>query len=101
MAQKPTKLLSSSKPKQQNRRNSFMKDFARFMAGTNGRIIRGVIGLVLIGIGLILIEPPLSIVVALIGLIPLTAGVFDFCLLTPLFGMPFKGEAVRRETGTK
>jgi len=73
-----------------------MKDLAGFLASTNGRILRGVAGVILIAVGLLLIEPPGGYIVAVIGLIPLAAGVFDFCLLAPLFGMAFKGEDIRR-----
>jgi hypothetical protein len=31
----------------------------------------------------------------LIGLVPLAAGIFDFCVLAPLFGAPFKGPEIR------
>lgn len=73
-----------------------MKDLAGFLASANGRILRGVAGIVLIAVGLLLIEPPGGYIVAVIGLIPLAAGVFDFCLLAPLFGMSLKGENIRR-----
>ena len=36
---------------------------------------------------------------ALAGLVPLLSGVFDVCLLAPLFGLPVNGKALRREIG--
>lgn len=36
---------------------------------------------------------------ALVGLVPLLAGVLDVCLLAPLFGLPLEGKALRREIG--
>jgi hypothetical protein len=36
---------------------------------------------------------------ALVGLVPLLAGAFDVCLFGPLFGLPLKGEAIRRKVG--
>ena len=37
--------------------------------------------------------------VALVGLVPLVAGISDVCLLGPLFGLPLRGEAIRRRVG--
>ncbi len=37
--------------------------------------------------------------VALMGLVPLVEGAFDLCLVAPAFGLPFKGEALRRKLG--
>jgi hypothetical protein len=72
-----------------------MKKFAHFMAETNGRIIRVIAGIALIVIGLLLESTP-GYIIAVIGIVPLAAGVFDFCLLTPLVGLPFKGKDVRQ-----
>lgn len=69
--------------------------FAKFMAGTAGRAIRIIAGLALIAAGLLLIEGTAGYVIAVIGVVPVLAGVFDFCLLAPLLGAPFTGEAVR------
>jgi hypothetical protein len=38
-------------------------------------------------------------VMALAGLVPLLAGAFDFCLFGPFFGLPIRGEAIRRKVG--
>ena len=38
-------------------------------------------------------------VMALLGLLPLVEGAFDICVLGPLFGLPIKGEAIRRKVG--
>ena len=74
-----------------------MKGFATFMAGTTGRVIRAVAGLVLIAIGL-LMGSTVGYVIAAIGLLPLAAGAFDFCLVAPLAGLPFKGKDVRDQS---
>jgi len=34
-------------------------------------------------------------VVAIIGVVPLVAGLFDFCLFAPLFGAPLSGLKIR------
>jgi phosphoribosylcarboxyaminoimidazole (NCAIR) mutase len=60
------------------------------MASVWGRVARFVAGLVLIAIGLYL-QNTWGIVIAIAGLAPLLAGVFNFCLFAPLFGGPFSG----------
>jgi hypothetical protein len=35
-------------------------------------------------------------VLAVVGVVPLVAGVFDFCIFAPLLGMPFTGKAARQ-----
>jgi sulfite exporter TauE/SafE len=58
------------------------------MASVWGRVARIVAGLFLIAIGLYL-QNTWGIVIAIIGLAPLLAGVFNFCVFAPLFGGPF------------
>ncbi len=60
----------------------------QFMESSAGRLARGIAGLVLVGLG-----AWLGVAVAggwwtlaAVGLVPLAAGAFDFCLLAPLFG---------------
>lgn len=69
--------------------------FARFMASGAGRLLRIIVGLVLILIGLLLVKGTWGWVIAVIGLVPLAAGIFDFCILGPLFGAGFWGRDIR------
>ncbi len=69
---------------------------ARFMSSAAGRLLRIIAGVALIVVGLVLIQDTTGIVVAVIGLVPLAAGLFDFCLIGPLLGAPFRGAAVRQ-----
>jgi DUF2892 family protein len=62
--------------------------FARWMAAGWGRIARIVAGLILVAVGLYM-QSTWGFVMVIIGLVPLTAGVFNFCLFAPLFGAPF------------
>ena len=78
-----------------------MDDLFRFLASMNGRITRGVAGIVLIVIGLLVLGGVAGIIVALVGLVPLTAGVLDFCVFAPLFGHKFQGQALRDELAGK
>lgn len=65
-----------------------------FLGSQPGRIVRIVAGLVLIAAGLTLMGGWL--VLAAVGLLPLAAGVFDFCVLGPLFRLPFIGPKFRQ-----
>jgi len=73
--------------------------FASFMASPAGRITRVLAGLVLIGVGLVVTigvgNPVLGIVLVAIGLVPLLAGAFDYCVFAPLFGAPLSGPDIR------
>ena len=69
--------------------------FARFMSSTTGRLLRIVAGLALIALGVFYFTGTTGIIVALIGVVPLLAGVFNVCVFAPLFGGPFNGRAVK------
>lgn len=66
----------------------------RFLGSQPGRIVRIVAGLALIATGGLLRGAWL--VLAVVGLLPLAAGVFDFCVLGPLFRLPFVGPRFRQ-----
>ena len=72
-----------------------MNPFVSFMASTTGRIVRVVAGLALIAWGLMGLTGTTGIIVAVIGAVPLLAGVFDFCVFAPLFGAPVSGPKIR------
>jgi len=63
------------------------------MASSWGRVARIVAGLIVVAFGLYL-QNTWGLVVAIIGLAPLAAGVFNFCLFAPLFGGPFNGRSL-------
>ena len=65
--------------------------FARFMASPAGRALRIVAGLALIVIGLGILGGTRGIVLAVVGVVPLMAGLLNLCLLAPLFGAPLRG----------
>jgi len=72
-----------------------MSSFVNFMASSTGRIVRIVAGVVLIAWGLLGLSGATGIIVAVIGAVPLLAGVFDFCVFAPLFGRPLSGPKIR------
>ncbi len=69
--------------------------FAKFMASGTGRVIRIVAGIVLIALGLLVVQNTAGIILAVVGLVPLLAGVLDFCVFAPIFGAPLSGKAIR------
>jgi len=72
-----------------------MEGFFSFIAGSAGRLIRALAGLALILVGLLLIRGTGGWILAIVGLVPLLAGIFDFCVFAPLFGLPFVGPRLR------
>jgi hypothetical protein len=69
----------------------------RFIGSQPGRFVRAAAGLALIGTGVLLGGGWLAL--AVVGLLPLAAGVFDVCVLGPLFRLPFAGPAFRAAAG--
>lgn len=68
----------------------------RFFASQPGRVLRAVLGLAMIAAGVSLGGWWWLLAVA--GLLPLAAGVFDFCTLAPLFRLPLSGRRIREMT---
>jgi hypothetical protein len=75
-----------------------MNPFVKFMASRNGRITRIVAGAVLIILGFFVVDNiTVGVILIVVGLVPLLAGLFDFCVLAPLFGAPMSGAKIRAE----
>jgi hypothetical protein len=68
--------------------------FAQFMSSKAGRVLRVVAGAGMIAGG-IAANSDLGTGIAIAGAVPLLAGTFDFCVLSPLFGGPLSGKAIR------
>ena len=73
--------------------------FIDFMPSNAGRVVRIVADATLMGIGLLVMKGTGGVVLAIVGLAPLAAGIFDFCIFAPLAGLPFLGSAIRARTG--
>jgi hypothetical protein len=73
--------------------------FASLMSSATGRVLRMLVGLGLIGWGVFLSVTAstmtVGIILAVVGLLPLVAGLTDVCVFAPLFGAPFSGAKVR------
>ncbi|MEJ2150967.1 MAG: DUF2892 domain-containing protein [Chloroflexota bacterium] len=59
------------------------------MSSTAGRLIRIVAGLALIVVGVLFVGGTLGTILAVVGLVPLLAGIVNVCVFAPLFGGPF------------
>lgn len=68
--------------------------FGQFMASPTGRGVRIVAGIALIVVG-IWLGTGWGIALAVVGVVPLLAGLFDVCIFSLLFGGPFAGEKIR------
>ena len=67
--------------------------FARFMSGPVGRLARIVAGIVLVVIGISM--GGAGWILAVVGLLPIAAGVLNICLIAPILGAPFSGAKCR------
>ena len=74
-----------------------MNPFVSFLASSIGRIVRIVAGIALIALGFFVLQGTTGIIVAVIGAVPLLAGLFDFCIFAPLFGNPLSGSKIRAD----
>ncbi len=72
-----------------------MNGFVKFMASSAGRVTRILAGLALIGAGWFAVRGTGGTILAIVGLLPLVAGLFDFCVFAPLFGAPLSGQKIR------
>ncbi len=70
-------------------------EFARFMSSSFGRVLRVVAGLLLIVLGLAVVHGTGGILLAIVGLVPFIAGLFNFCVFAPLFGGPFLAKDIQ------
>ncbi|HLG75898.1 MAG TPA: DUF2892 domain-containing protein [Ktedonobacteraceae bacterium] len=69
-----------------------MGSFVSFMQSLAGRLLRIVAGIALIAIGLLVIHNGWGIVVAVIGAVPLVAGLAGICLFASLFRYTLTGQ---------
>ncbi|NJD60700.1 MAG: DUF2892 domain-containing protein [Anaerolineales bacterium] len=74
-----------------------MNPFVKFMSSPTGRITRIIAGIALLALGLTVVHGLGGTILAIVGLLPLVAGLFDFCVFAPLFGAPLSGKQVRSD----
>lgn len=71
--------------------------FVKFMTSGAGRAARVVLGVVVISVGLLVVQGTVGMVMAVVGLIPIAGGAFDFCLAGAALGYPFWGAEARKK----
>jgi Inner membrane protein YgaP-like, transmembrane domain len=76
-----------------------MNGLIEFLASSTGRLTRVIAGAALILIGLFVVGGAVGVILAVIGAVPLLAGIFDVCVFAPLAALPFSGPAIRRMSG--
>ena len=74
-----------------------MNPIIKFLASSSGRIVRVIAGIALVLWGLMGLGGTVGIIVAVVGAVPLLAGLFDFCVFAPLFGAPLNGKKIRAQ----
>jgi hypothetical protein len=76
-------------------REVVLMSIVEFLASATGRAVRVIAGIVLIVVGLLVIQGTGGILLAIVGLVPLLAGLVDVCIIAPVFGHPLSGKAIR------
>ncbi|MEC5192423.1 MULTISPECIES: YgaP-like transmembrane domain [unclassified Arthrobacter] len=70
-------------------------EFVAFMRGTAGRVLRVAAGLGLAAAGISDAPRPGGVLLTVLGGVMITAGVFNFCLLAPVFHADLWGRPKR------
>lgn len=72
--------------------------FAKVVNTTAGRWVRIVAGILLVAWG-ISVDGTAGTIILIVGLVPLVAGLFNWCLVSALLGGPIDGSKVVRRDG--
>ncbi len=71
--------------------------FVKFMTSGMGRAARIVLGIIILSVGLLVVKGVPGTIIALVALIPISGGLFDFCLIGFALGYPLQGTAARKK----
>lgn len=69
----------------------------KFLTSGAGRAARILLGLIVMGLGLGVVQGTAGTLMALVALIPISGGLFDFCLLGFALGYPLSGAQARKK----
>ena len=75
--------------------------FVKFMTSGMGRAARVVLGIIIMLLGLIVVQGTVGTIMAVVALIPIAGGLFDFCLAGFVLGYPLKGAQARKQLAGK
>ena len=75
--------------------------FIKFMTSGTGRGARIVLGLTIMSRGQFVGHGTLSTILTVVALIPISGGIFDFCLIGFAMGYPLKGADARKKLADK
>ena len=71
--------------------------FVKFMTSGMGRGARIVLGLIILSAGLLVVQGTPGLIMAVVALVPIAGGVFDYCLVGAALGYPFWGAEARKK----
>jgi hypothetical protein len=71
--------------------------FVKFITSGMGRAARIALGIVIMLLGLIVVQGTIGTIMAVVALIPIAGGLFDFCLIGFALGYPLKGSEARKK----
>lgn len=69
-----------------------MDTFITFMQSLYGRLLRVILGVVLVALGVFLLQGFWAAVLIIVGIVPLVAGLTGVTFIGPLFGYTLTGE---------
>lgn len=75
--------------------------FVKFMTSGIGRGARIALGIIILLAGLLVVKGTLGSIMAIVALIPMSGGIFDFCLVGFAMGYPLNGIAARKKLSGK
>lgn len=73
----------------------------KFMTSGMGRAARIALGIVIMLVGLLVVQGTIGTLMAVVALIPIAGGLFDFCLLGFALGYPLNGAEARKKLAGK
>ena len=71
--------------------------FVKFMTSGMGRGARIVLGLIILSVGLLVVQGTPGLIMAVVALVPIAGGVFDYCLVGAALGYPIWGAEARKK----
>jgi hypothetical protein len=71
--------------------------FVKFMTSPMGRVARIILGAVILIVGQLVVKGVAGNIMSVVGLVPMSGGLFDFCLIGYALGYPLSGTQARKK----